>query len=161
MSPPVPADGLLHPVALGAVALLALNDHVLKPTFANAWTGKLSDIAGLVFFPLLLQAVIELVAKVSGKPWGPSRRVIVGAAIVSGIAFALVQVWPPATAAYRVAWGALYWPLATVGELLRGGGLAPFRPVRAWADPTDLIALPALAIAVAVGWRRASLPPEA
>ncbi len=160
MSDPVPADGLLHPVALGAMALLALNDHVLKPAFANAWTGKLSDIAGLVFFPLLLQAVIELGCKMAGRPWGPSLRVLVGAAVISGIAFALVQVWPPATAAYRVAWGALYWPIATIGELLRGGGLAPWRPVRMWPDPTDLIALPALAIAVAAGWRRGSLPPE-
>jgi hypothetical protein len=47
---------LLHPLPLAAVALLVFNDHVLK---ASGWappalTGKLSDVAGLFFFPILL-----------------------------------------------------------------------------------------------------------
>ncbi|MCC6617494.1 MAG: hypothetical protein IT341_00485 [Chloroflexi bacterium] len=46
----VPADGLLHPVVLGAIGLLLLNDHVLKTTTPGFVTGKLSDFAGLAFF---------------------------------------------------------------------------------------------------------------
>ncbi len=38
---------LLDPAFLGALALLLLNDHVLKAAFHNFWTGKLSDFAGL------------------------------------------------------------------------------------------------------------------
>lgn len=35
-----------------ALTLLLLNDFVLKETFANWFTGKLSDFAGLFVFPL-------------------------------------------------------------------------------------------------------------
>lgn len=158
MSRPVPADGLLHPVALGAVALLALNDHVLKAAYASWWTGKLSDVAGMVFFPLLLQAVMELGARAAGRPWGPSRQVLIAAAAGTALGFSLVQVWPPATEAYRLVWGALFWPLASVGSVLAGDGLAAFRPVRIWADPSDVLAVPAALVAVWSGWGRTRRP---
>ncbi len=57
---PIPGDALLQPLALGAIAVLLLNDHVFKAVAPGLVTGKLSDIAGLVFFPLLLVAVAEL-----------------------------------------------------------------------------------------------------
>lgn len=49
---------LIHPVPLLAVALLLVNDHLLKGAgVLPGWlTGKLSDFAGLLFFPLLLTA---------------------------------------------------------------------------------------------------------
>lgn len=47
---------LLHPAVTGAVAILALNDHVLKPAFGTWWTGKLSDLAG-VFVVAVVVAV--------------------------------------------------------------------------------------------------------
>jgi hypothetical protein len=50
---------LCHPVPLLAVLLLAVNDHLLKGSgvLPGTVTGKLSDFAGLFFFPLLLAAV--------------------------------------------------------------------------------------------------------
>ncbi|MFT5682697.1 MAG: hypothetical protein ACI8RZ_003621, partial [Myxococcota bacterium] len=48
-------DPLLHPVTLTAMALLAVNDHWAKYALTGVVTGKLSDFAGLVFFPLLLE----------------------------------------------------------------------------------------------------------
>lgn len=39
------------------LGLLLLNDHVLKATYGNWLTGKLSDVAGLLIFPLFLQFV--------------------------------------------------------------------------------------------------------
>lgn len=39
---------------LGALFLLLLNDFILKQTFHNWFTGKLSDFAGLFMFPLFL-----------------------------------------------------------------------------------------------------------
>ena len=46
---------LTHPVTLGAVALLLVNDWLLKPLWHSDWTtGKLSDLAWMVFFPPLL-----------------------------------------------------------------------------------------------------------
>ena len=60
----LPAGEFLHPIPLAALLLLIANDWWLKP---SAWaqgflTGKLSDIAGLVFFPLLLTACINCAA---------------------------------------------------------------------------------------------------
>jgi hypothetical protein len=45
---------------LFAVAVLIVNDHVLKHRFPGLVTGKLSDFAGLFFFPLLLVDAIGL-----------------------------------------------------------------------------------------------------
>ena len=49
---------LTHPLPLFAVAVMALNDHVLKAEFGGRWTGKLSDAASLVFFPALVAVVL-------------------------------------------------------------------------------------------------------
>lgn len=43
-------DLLRSPLFLGALALLLLNDFFLKAAFHNAFTGKLSDFAGLFVF---------------------------------------------------------------------------------------------------------------
>ena len=60
-----PGDLLLHPIAVLAVAVLVINDHVLKGLAPGLLTGKLSDLAGLLFFPLLLASVVELAASLS------------------------------------------------------------------------------------------------
>jgi hypothetical protein len=52
------AGGLLSPWFLGALGVLLLNDHFLKPAFSNALTGKLSDVAGLWAFPLFWSALL-------------------------------------------------------------------------------------------------------
>ena len=49
-----------HPITLASVALLLLNDHVLKRSVPSALTGKLSDFAGLFFFPYLVIALASL-----------------------------------------------------------------------------------------------------
>ena len=55
---------LTHPVTLGAVALLLVNDWLLKPLWHSDWTtGKLSDLAWMVFFPPLLLFVLSLAAR--------------------------------------------------------------------------------------------------
>ena len=43
---------------LAGLALLLLNDFLLKPLFHNALTGKLSDFAGLFVFPLFWSALL-------------------------------------------------------------------------------------------------------
>lgn len=43
---------------LAGLALLLLNDFLLKPLFHNALTGKLSDFAGLFVFPLFWAALV-------------------------------------------------------------------------------------------------------
>ena len=41
------------PRTVGAILVLLINDHLLKGAAPGWVTGKLSDFAGLVFFPLL------------------------------------------------------------------------------------------------------------
>jgi hypothetical protein len=61
-----PEYPLLHPVPLFALATLILNDHVLKQRYPGWVTGKLSDVAGMVFFPLLLLAFIDMGRRLVG-----------------------------------------------------------------------------------------------
>lgn len=56
-----PLGELLDPFALAGVVALALNDWVLKGHAPGWLTGKLSDFAGLLFFPLLLTATFDTV----------------------------------------------------------------------------------------------------
>ena len=49
---------LTSPTFLLAVALLVLNDWVLKGRYGNWWTGKLSDVAGLYAFAVFWAALL-------------------------------------------------------------------------------------------------------
>ncbi len=133
----------MHPVPVIAVIILLLNDHWWKGAFGGPLTGIVSDVAGLAFFPLTLQAGWEVALSVLGRPWGPSRRTLVVAVGLTAIVFSAIQLSPVAGDAYRAAVGGLQAPF-------RGG----YRPVSLTADPFDLFALPALAVAAWAGWRR-------
>jgi hypothetical protein len=49
-----------HPIPLTAVALMAINDHWLKYSYPSWFTGKLSDFAGVFYFPIFLLALASL-----------------------------------------------------------------------------------------------------
>ena len=57
-----PIHALVHPLWWGSLALLALNDHVLKPgaLLPGVVTGKLSDFAGLVVAPALFAVLLRV-----------------------------------------------------------------------------------------------------
>ena len=57
-----PQRALLHPVWLGALVVLALNDHVLKGStlVPDVVAGKLSDIAGMLVAPALLATALQI-----------------------------------------------------------------------------------------------------
>jgi hypothetical protein len=149
-----PGDVLLHPVALAAFVVLVLNDRILKATWPGPVTGILSDVAGLIVAPLAVVAACEVGAWALGLWRGPSRRVLAVAIIVVGVTFAAVQVWPPATDAYRLGLGLLQWPFAVLAAVVAGSTVPTVRPVVAVADVEDLLALPALAVSWWVGSRR-------
>src|SRR5688500_19108851 len=50
-------EPLASPLLIAAVAVLVVNDWVLKPAFHNALTGKLSDVAGVAAFALFWAAL--------------------------------------------------------------------------------------------------------
>ncbi len=115
-----PEWALLHPVWWGALVLLVVNDQLLKGSgiLPAVFTGKLSDLAGLIVAPVVLAAIV--VAR--------SRLAAAGC-------FATVASW---FIAINISPAAARW----CEQLTAALGL----PWRIWSDPADLLALPALAI---------------
>ena len=114
------------PVWWLALTLLVLNDHVLKRVFPGVLTGKLSDFVGLFVAAPLAAGLAATLSRAAS-----SRRIRLGAYVVTGAVFAAINV---SRAAAEVLETLLAW--------------------RVWTDPTDLIALPMLVLA----WRRFEAP---
>lgn len=150
----MPADGLLHPAAVSALALLLVNDHVLKGAWPGPLTGKLSDVAGLVLTPLVLGAAWELASWSRRRRFGPSRSVAALSVAAVGIGFAAAKTLEPAAYLYRAAMGLLQWPFAAVASLIGSGSVPEPGLVVFVRDPSDLIALPVLAVPLVIGQRR-------
>lgn len=150
-----PADALLHPATLLALGLLVLNDHVLKAADPGVITGKLSDLAGLAFFPILLVGAWELVMAMAGRWHGPSIRALAIAIGGTAAAFALVKTLSGAAASFGWGLGLAQWLLALPVRVLEGGPMPPVVPTVVVVDPTDLVALVALAIPAWIGVGRA------
>jgi hypothetical protein len=122
----LPAGELLRPIPLAALVVLGVNDHLLKGSgWVPGWlTGKLSDVAGMIFFPLLLTSMaatilwlLRLRVDYSLRPWKLALAVA-----ATGLVFAASKLVP---------------------------GVA--RLMNSVLDPTDLLALPGLAVAWLVG----------
>jgi hypothetical protein len=136
---------LLHPATILATIVLVANDHWLKSAYPGLLTGKLSDYAGLVLFPLLVAGLWELLSR-PGKPVAMStqRRALVVATIVTAVAFAAVKTLPQATQLYGQVIGMAQWIAAGPLAVLRNGSFGPLRSATTLSDPGDLIALPAV-----------------
>ena len=134
-----PGDLLLHPIAVLSVAVLVINDHVLKGLAPGLLTGKLSDLAGLLFFPLLLASVVELAASSLGRRPPDRRRLALGAVVATGLVFAVVKTTVAGSSAFGWSLGLAQWLAGA--DLLRG---ASPQSVAVVTDPGDLIGLVAL-----------------
>ncbi|NOK18858.1 hypothetical protein HMI50_17765 [Corallococcus carmarthensis] len=157
---PFAASGLLHPVVLGAVVLLVLNDHVFKARWPSWWTGKLSDVAGLAMFPVLLQALWEQAFRRNARDFRPSFELLLGAVVLTGLCFAATKISPDAGNAWRWALGGLQWPFHALRAWLAGTRIPWVRPTQHTVDITDLLTLPSLFIPLWLGWRRAHVTHE-
>ena len=128
----------MHPLTLVCVGLLVINDWVLKPRFHGFVTGKLSDLAGLAFAPVILSAAIGLVLHAAaslGARVDPSlsRRRLLLCILATAIGFTIVKLSPAASQG--------------AAQLLAHLG----RDASIYLDPSDLFCLPALGIAYAIG----------
>lgn len=150
----VPGDLLLHPAGLFALLLVIANDRVLKTAVPSALTGKLSDFAGLVYFPLFVVALAEGVRRLFRSPgWPLTSRAVDSVALAVGAVFVLIKVWGPAAEVYRSYLGVLLWPFYLVGDVVQGRGLPAVRRVGLVQDATDLLALVVLPVPMLVGRR--------
>jgi hypothetical protein len=148
---PLAGDVLLHPLVIASIVTLIVNDHVLKRAAPGLLTGKLSDVAGLVFFPLLAVAGCELVTSALGRWEGPSARALMVSTLVSAVVFAAAKTTELGAAAVAWGLGGVQWLTGSVSSVLGGTAVGSVRPVQIVRDPTDLVALLALAAAVAIG----------
>jgi hypothetical protein len=147
-------SALLHPLAVLSVLVLLANDHWLKHAHPGLLSGKLSGFAAVLLLPLFLHALFELSyrAFTGGQPSArAANRALGGCLALTCLVYAPPELWPPAEAAYRYGLGALQWPFRIFWSLVRADTAARFAPVRATADPSDLLAL----IMLWVAWRMA------
>jgi outer membrane protein assembly factor BamB len=114
-----PQRALRHPVFWGALALLVVNDHLLKRVVPGMITGKLSDVAGLIVAPVVLAAVVR----------ARGRRSLLACFAAVAAVFAVMNTVAPAA------------------RLLEAAAALTGIRWRLWVDPTDLLALPAMLIA--------------
>ena len=133
----LPAGEFLHPVPLFAVVVLFANDHWLKGAhlLPPLVTGKLSDFAGLLFFPLLVTAALDTVLFAGHAPVDFSLRrwKLAAAVAATGALFCVIKLSPGGA--------------DTVAGALSALGVKS----RIVADPWDLCALPSLAAAYWLG----------
>jgi hypothetical protein len=155
---PGPGDALLHPISLLALGVLLLNDHVLKSAWPGPITGKLSDLAGMVFFPILLVSAAELAPPVRGSGRGATRRPTTLAVALSGAGFVALKTLPDVATAAGSVFGIAQWTLALPVRLATGASVPAIGHGMVVTDPTDLIALPCLAIAAWIGLGRVGRP---
>lgn len=123
------------PLFVAALIVLIVNDHVLKAAYPGWVTGKASDLAGLVVFPLMILSALDLVA---GLRHRQARYSLAAVTLATGVVFAAIQVHPGVAEAYREAYGFLQYPFRTLM------GATNQVAVQHTADPTDLVALVAL-----------------
>jgi hypothetical protein len=128
---------LFAPLPIAAVALMVINDRVLKPLLHNGLTGKLSDIAICFFLPLYTSALLGLVWR--GQP---RTRLLVGSTLATAV-FTAQEVWTDFQGWFIRA-------LRFVGAPL---GLRHFTLTSDW---TDLWALLVVPVAFVYGSRRLS-----
>lgn len=137
-----PGDLLVRPPAVVALMVLIVNDHVLKPRWPGLPSGKLSDIAGLVFLPLLVISVYEVARAAVRRPWRVGDRGVLAVVAVVAIGFAATKLSTAVAATYGDVLGWLRWPVTG-----HWGHVAISR------DPTDVLCTP-VAIAVWIESRR-------
>jgi hypothetical protein len=139
-------EALSHPLSVAGVITLLLNDHLLRRAWPSWWTGKIGDLAWLLFAPFVLAA---------GLAWLIPRAIRHRDAAVGGLALSLTGIGFAAAKTL---------PLVHAGTVALLARMY-HTPVALQIDPSDLLATPAL-LAGWVIWKRdtgspASIPPRA
>lgn len=162
-----------HPATVVATIALPINDHLLKALWPGPVTGKLSDVAGLLVAPPLLALALSLVLALSrftalalSRAASPSQAGSLAPFRAGSLSPALSRVgfFFPAPAPSRTGPLALARFAAPAAIVVTGLGFTLVKtteagaelasqvwtllagPSRVLADPTDLIALPALGV---------------
>jgi hypothetical protein len=133
---------LWHPLCLVCLVVLGFNDRYWKYAYPSWLTGKLSDVCGLVVFPLMLWSCAELAWP--GKR--PPRWLLDGILAATGLTFSCIKLSHSAGAYYAEIASSLLSSLHQFAANLGAPGLFTSRAQHT-VDPSDLLALPALLLA--------------
>jgi hypothetical protein len=126
-------------VALCALALWIVNDHLLKGAGPGWLTGKLSDVAGLIFFPLLIAAVIEIGARIRHR-----HAIILGTLAFTFVLYVGINLIPAVDEFMEVVSGYCRWPLDALVRLVSAQPVKGPGPTDLTLDPSDLFLVPLL-----------------
>jgi len=137
-----------------AVVVLFANDHVLKHAFPGFITGKLSDVAGMIFFPVLLTVLLWALVPASRRTDAAHDRLLALACVATAVVFTLTKSTALGNEAYRVGWGALQWPYRALVALAHHRTLPRLIRVVLVRDPSDVLAVPFVLVAYAAARRR-------
>ena len=145
----MPVEEFAHPWPLLAMALLGVNDHLLKGSgWLPGWvTGKLSDFAGLFFFPLFITAAVDTLLYLAhritgGRTPGYSLRMwkLYAAVIFTAILFVPLKL--------SDTWGTLYIRAMHVLDVFNW-----FGGFQVTKDPTDIVAVAMFPLVILLGRR--------
>jgi hypothetical protein len=148
----LPVEEFFGWLPLGALALMALNDHFLRLRYPGVVTGKISDFCVLLFFPALLTAscdlllfIADVVARAVSRgrvsvPYRLTKLKVILSAVLSGLILAMINISVPARD-------------LLLGVASRLDVFHLFRAFRVTMDATDLVALVVLPLSVWWGYR--------
>lgn len=131
-----PGDLALRPLPIVAAVVLVLNDHLLKRELAGSVTGKLSDLSGLVFVPILAVSALEVIRWLARREWQATERDLIACWVAVGLAFAAAKSSPVIARTFGDALGYMRYPVRH-----------RFDRVLITHDLTDLAALPVMLVA--------------
>jgi hypothetical protein len=135
---------LLHPVTLTALALWAINDHLLKGWGPALLTGKLSDLAGLAVCPTVLLGIVEWCApQLVRRHW---RTLLIASCAAIGLLVVGLELSKAVQLAYQHTLGGARFVAGTLVAWLCDSRAPAFVLVSITPDVSDLLTLPALAI---------------
>ena len=135
------ASALMHPVTLGALGVLLINDLLFKALWPGAWIpGKLSDLAWMIFAPPVLAFLLSFLAR---RNAAAQRAAFLAAYVGLPLLYAAFNTFAPV---HDVV-------LRVLGVF---GGDGPRSPL----DPTDSLVIPFAMTAALWVWRRPPLRAE-
>lgn len=145
ISAPIPGELLLHPVLVVSAVALVVNDQYLKSVWPGPITGKLSDFAGLIVFPVLLASLAEFARAMTRRP------VVVESdswlwPTICAIGFTLTKCTSAVNDAYAWVIGTVRWPYQLLTAIAQGDTSPSIQPILVARDTTDLLALMVLAV---------------
>ena len=145
-SPNYAGDHLRHPVVLVMLVMWGVNDHYLKAVYGNWWTGKASDVCGLVVFSVTLYSSYELYWAFRKVPPPHLKLALYCSLFVTGGLLTSINLIPCMESLCSQGIAYLQWPFQAALSWLISEKIPSLAALKTTMDSSDLLTLPALLI---------------